>query len=295
MISFRREIALAASFFISVAASAQQVTQDCTGCTTTQVEALATGCGQGYTYVTDFAAQKLYKVCYTWDVDDGYRPPKKYKEYTWATPESSATQLFQAYEGVYQHNGHAEAATAHVIVNIHAPAPNGDNGYMNAYDVLSSSANQNALSNYLLQEHFDSSYIKSPDPALAAAVANLLNALQINGVIKIGGFPVSFTMDFNDGSHITVTFNVATQKYEPVPGTAVDAHLNTIPQNTNMASNGGIGQTYVFNGGNTFDMGNIETVLRNLQARGIPVSNGSGGSITCTWDGTTLTCTVKQF
>jgi hypothetical protein len=239
----------------------------------------------------------LYKVCFTIDVNDEYRPPKREKDYIWAQPEASAMQLFQAYLNVYLDNGHVKAAAAHVRAYIPARYPQGDNGYMNAYDVLVSSANMNALSDYLSTGNFTQTFINGqPDTAAAAHIADLLNAISLNGIIKIEGFPVSFIMDFDDGSHITVRYNPTTGYWQAVPGTAIDANGNTIPENQNMASNNGKGQNYGFDGRNSYDVGNLETVLRNLQAQGIPVTNGSGGgSISCSWDGRTLTCTVKRF
>lgn len=278
-------------------AQAQQATTDCTSCTLAQIEALATPCAQGYAYITDFESQSLYKLCYTIDVNDAYRPPRREKEYHWATPEPSAQQLFMAYAGVYQNNGHVRAAAASLRVYIPAPYPNGDNGFMNAYDVLSVSANQIALSNYLLQTRFNAAYMENPDTALAAKLADLLNALQIDGIVKIGGFPVSFITVFNDGSRITVKYNSTTGRYEPVPGTGIDSDGNIIPESKDMASNGGMGQTYGFTGRNGYDANNMQTVLRNLGAQGIPVTNRGGvWRIACTSAGNgPLNCVIQPF
>lgn len=298
MIRIRKGLAFAIGVAICSAASAQVVTQDCTGCSIGQVEALASNCSNGYSYITDFDAQKLYKVCFRWDVNDEFRPPKREKDYIWATPETFAQQLFDAYEGVYLNNGHVKAEAAHVRVYIPAKVPlGGDNGWMNAYDVMEASANQNALSDYLLSGNFSSAFVNTPNTTLAAKVADLLNAIHLGGIIVIGNFPLSFTIDFNDGSHVAVKYNVTTQRYEEIQGSYIDAHGNTIPQSLSMANNNGTGQTYYFSGGNTYDYGNIETVLRNLQAQGIPVTNGHGSIVTCVQVGTTGTtrCSVQTF
>lgn len=295
MTHVKNAVAFAIGMAIFSAAQAQIVTTDCTSCSIGQIEALAIPCGQGYSYITDFAAPKLYKVCFTIDVNDAYRPPRKEKDYYWAQPESWAMQLFQAYENVYLDNGHVRAASAHVRINIPARFPQGDNGYMNAYDVVSAPANMTALSDYLSTGSITRTYIEGqPDTAAAAHIADLLNAISVNGLIKINGFPVSFIMDFNDGSHITVQYNATTGYWEAVPGTAIDANGNPLPESQSMAGNNG--QSYGFDGRNSYDFGNFESRLRNLQAQGIPIVNGSGGgSIHCNWDGHTLACSVKQF
>lgn len=295
MNNFNKGVAVAIGIAIFSTVQAQVATTDCTGCSIGQIEALAPLCAQGYSYITDFAAPKLYKLCFTIDVNDAYRPPKKEKDYYWAQPESWAMQLFQAYENVYLDNGHIKAAAAHVRVYIPAPFPQGDNGYMNAYDVVSSSANMTALSGYLSTGSITRTYIEGqPDTAAAAHIADLLNAISLNGIIKIDGFPVSFIMDFDDGSHVTVQYNATTGYWGAVPGTARDANGNVLPESQSMAGNNG--QSYGFDGRNSYDFGNFESRLRNLQAQGIPVTNGSGGgSVHCTWDGHTLACSIKQF
>lgn len=254
-------------------------------------------CNVGYTYITDFASQNLYKVCYNIDVNDEYNPPRREKDYDWAVPESQAEQIFQAYEGVYLNNGHVKAANEKISVSITAPMPLGDNRLMNAYDTLGASQNENTLENYLMTYHFTSSNILNFPPALAAALSQLTKTLQITTpLITVNSFPTTVTVVFNDGSQRTYTFDSLHQSYVPTPGTAKDAHLNTIPENTSMATNGGIGQNYGFTGGNPYDMGNIETILRNLQAQGIPVTNGSGGHIACVSVGNgKASCTIEPF
>ncbi|HET6914285.1 MAG TPA: hypothetical protein VFH71_13205 [Rhodanobacteraceae bacterium] len=282
MIHTKKGIALAVGALIFSAAQAQVATKDCTGCSTAQIEALASNCSSGYSYITDFASQNLYKVCFTWDVNDEYRPPRKEKDYDWAISEPQAGQIFKAYEDVYLNNGHVKAAAATLKINIQAPNPLGDNGWMNAYDTVQSSQNENAVQNYLMTYHFSSADFTQSAPALAAGFAELLKSLQITTpVITINNFPTTVTLTFNDGSKRTYTFDSLHGTYVPTPGTAMDAHGNTIPENTSMATNNGIGQYYGFNGGNTYDMGNIETILRNLQAAGIPITNGGGNEIAC--------------
>lgn len=294
MIHARKGLVFAVGALILSAAQAQVATKDCTGCSTAQIEALASNCSNGYSYITDFSSQNLYKVCFTWDVNDEYNPPRREKDYDWATPESSAMQLFQAYEGVYLNNGHVKAASAHVRVWIQAPVHVGDDGYyMNANDVLHASADRNTLDNYLQTYNFTNNTIDGqPNTALAAALAKLIHAIPVSSVIKVDGFAVSFVMDFHDGSHVTEAFNSLTGHYEPVQGTYIDGHQNTIPDNSDMPGAGG-GQTYGFNGGNSVDMPNMITQLRNL---GIPVTSGGGDEIGCSSVDGTVSCRIyHQF
>lgn len=140
--------ALSASILVVATAHATVVSQDCTSCSAVQIQALATGCNQGYSYVHDFATSRLYKVCFAWDVNDASRPPKREKVYEWATPELQYQQAFEAYANVYLNNGRSKS----IVINVRLPivesksttagemhttlSPATDNGYINAYDTV---------------------------------------------------------------------------------------------------------------------------------------------------------------
>lgn len=295
-------IALAIGVLVFSSAQADIVLQNCNGCSTAQVEALAPECAQGYAYVSDLVSQNLYKVCFNWDVDDGQRPPLRYKEYTWAHPEDNAQQTWQAYENIYLNNGHKMAADISVSVNI-PPATqlNGDNGKINAYDTVSATANNDAVTHYLDTTYFTSVNVNGANapasPALAAAFASLLDHFQVTTpfITTNPNFPVTIVVVFSDGSKRTYSFNYAVQQYAAVPGTARDGHGQLIPENQNMASNGGGTNTYDHTGaGPNYDQGNLERLLNEFGAK---VVNGGGGFTTCSWrpDTNTLNCTIHPY
>lgn len=283
-------------------AEADIVLQNCNGCTTAQVEALAPNCAQGYAYVSDLVSQNLYKLCFNWDVDDGKRPALRYKDYTWLRPEDNVQQTWQAYEDIYLNNGHKMAADVSIRVNI-APRiqMHGDNGRLNAFDTIGATANNDAVIDYLNTTYFTSENVngsqRPASPALATAFATLLNHFQVTTplITTNPNFPVTIVVAFSDGSKRTYSFNYAVQQYKAVPGTARDGHGNLIPENTSMASNGGSTETYGFGGsGPSYDQNNLESLLRRFGAQ---ITGGSGGFVTCSWDGAknSLTCEVHQF
>lgn len=295
-------VVLAVGVFAFSAARADIVLQDCNGCSRTQVEAKAPLCGQGYAYVSDLVSQNLYKVCYTIDVNDEYNPPRREKEYQWASPESNAYQTWKAYEDIYLNNGHIEAADVSIRVII-PPATNlhGDDGHLNAYDTVAATANNDAVTHYLSTTYFSSANVDGvslpASPALSAAFASLLDHLQVTtpAITTNPNFPVVVVVVFNDGSKRTYSFNYALQQYAAVPGTARDAHGQLIPENQSMASNGGGTNTYDHTGsGPDYDQHNLQNLLSQFGAK---IVNNGGGFTTCSWrpDTNTLTCTIHPF
>lgn len=312
MARIQKGIALVIGAMVLSTAQAQVLTKDCTGCTTTQIKAMASNCSSGYSYVTNFVSQNFYKICFMWDVNDEYRPPRKEKDYLWATPESQYQQEFQAYEAVYLYNGHVEGLTMYVHVQTAADTSasiggvrvmaSNDNGYVNAYDTVISAQDNNRVVGYLMNNNFNVDDIQSWNPpfgsALVASISQLENAIKSKD-ISFQNFNATYIVQFPDGSQRTYQYDPSSHTFVAVPGTAYDAHRNKIPENASMASNGDGIASYDYTGtGPSYDQPNMETLLRNLGAQGIPVVNGgSGGSIECSWNGSTntLSCTVKQF
>lgn len=295
-------LALAIGGLMFSSAQADIVLQNCNGCSTAQVEALAPNCAQGYAYVSDLVSQNLYKICFNWDVDDGQRPFLRYKDYSWAHPEDNAQQTWQAYEDIYLNDGHKMAADISIRVNVPPSMQvHGDNGKLNAYDTIVSTANNDAVIHYLDTTYFTTANVNgsttSVSPALAAAFARLLDHLQVTTplITTNPNFPVTIIVVFSDGSKRAYSFNYTVQQYAAVPSTARDGHGNLIPENTSMASNGGSTETYGFNGaGPSYDQGNLESLLQRFGAH---ITGGSGGFVTCSWDGakSSLTCDIHQF
>lgn len=314
MVPIRKGIAFALGAVIFSAAQAQIVAKDCTGCSTSEIEALAPNCSSGYSYITNFASQNMYKVCFMWDVNDAYRPPRREKDYSWASPESRYKLEFQAYENVYLYNGHFEGLAMYVHVQTPAAVrastsfasygslTSADNGYVNAFDTVTSVTDNNRVVAYLMSTNFNAEDIKNWNPpfgpALVAAIAQLENAIKSNE-FSFQNFNATYIVEFPDGSQRTYRYDPTGHVFVAVPGTAYDAHGNKIPENANMATNGGGTANYDYTGGGPgYDQPNMETVLRNLGAQGIPVVSGGGGDqIECSWNDSTntLSCTIKQF
>lgn len=280
-------IAIAVGLLVAASAQAQVVAQDCTDCTTAQIEAMAPPCGQGYAYISDFGAPNLYKLCYTLDVNDGYQPPRREKEYQWAQPEATYENTFQAYLAVYNNNGHVKAIGAKSYLRLTLrPKVNvgGDDGYMNAYDTVRSSANNQVVLNWLDSTTFSTgnteAYVAGVvTPALTSATVALLNAIK-TAVISFN-IKISVTLVFNDGSQRTYTVG-SSGAWETVPNTAMDAHFNRIPESASTVANNGGSETYGFGGYPTYDQTNLSTLI---SLYGIPVTyGGTSGEIICTWD-----------
>ena len=180
-------VALSAGIFAWTAAHAGVISQDCTGCSISQIETLAVNCNQGYTYVHNFSSNRFYKVCFIFNVNDESHPPKLEKDYLWYTPESQYQQAFQAYENVYANNGYSESININVqiqatdIISGYAGemhtllSPATDNNYVNAYDTIVSASDNDRVINALMTNYFNSAELKSLNPswgsALVAAVA----------------------------------------------------------------------------------------------------------------------------
>jgi hypothetical protein len=295
---------LVISSLVFSAAQADIILQDCNGCSSAQVEALAPICGsaKGYAYVSDLVSQNLYKVCYTLDINDEFNPPRRVKEFQWATPESNAYQTWKAYENIYLNNGHREAADVSVKIDIpSATNLHGDNGHMNAYDTIGATPNNDAVIHFLNSHYFTSSNVDGVNapisPAFAAAAAELFNKLQVSTpVLTLNpNFPIVVVVVFNDGSKRTYSFSYTNQTYQATPGTARDGHGQLIPENTNMASNGGSTETYDHSrAGPNYDQQNLQNLLNQFGAK---IVNGGGGFTTCSWrsDTSTLTCTIHPY
>lgn len=294
--------------------------KDCTGCTAAQVEALLPNCEQGAIYVTDFDAERLYEGCY--DISGVSRRSvplagkvatqslgvtNTTKKYHLVQPDAGAQNTFQAYLNVYKLNGHVKQASAKVYthVDIQPVHPLGDDGYMNAYDTVRSSSNNDAVTNWLETTLYTSETVEGygywnvpSSPALDAAMAGLLNNMK--AAFLTLDFNVKIIVIFHDGSERTYS----PDKYgdwKEVPGTAKDGHGNSIPDkaDANSIANGSGSELYDFSSnGPSYDMNNFLTLMKLY---GVPIVNGSssgGGSsqqLVCSWNtsSNTLTCSLE--
>lgn len=298
-------LAVAAGLF-SVAAQAGIHAVDCTGCTAAQVEALVPRCEQGVRYITDFAAARLYKGCYTLTgveprvVIHGGPTTLATKKYRWMQPSAATQNSFQTYLDVYNNNGHVRAQAARVYVRDDlTPKINlgGDDGYMNAYDAVRATANNDAVRNWLNSTILTSQRVaalpgKYPfSPALTTAIVTLLNSLD-SSIISVD-FNVKIEVVFHDGS----TREYTVDKYgewAAVPDSARDAHGNPIPETYDDVANNGGSQTYGFGGsGPDYDQGNF---VHTITLFGIPIYGDTGATYGCSWNGSnnTLTCTKSR-
>lgn len=306
MTHYRSSIALAIAAGLFAAAAQAGITvqaKDCTGCTIAQIEALVPSCEQGERFITDFAAGRLYEGCY--DIA-GVSPravpingnaPKPMaqgtKVYHWIQPTAAYQNTFQTYLDVYNINGHIRAAEAkaYLHVDLKPSISLGDDGYMNAYDAVRAPANNNAVLDWLTTTYFtkdnvNGAYPFAASPAMASALANLFNDLKVS-ILGID-FKVEVTVVFHDGSQRTYATN-SFGDWAEVPGTAIDAHGNPIPEDyADIAGNGS--RTYGFNGQPGYDQTNLHT-LANLYGASI-VYDPTGVVVVCTMTAgnKTVTC-----
>jgi len=303
-------LAIAAGLFAAGAAQAGIVIQakDCTGCTAAQIQALVPSCEQGERYITDFAAGRLYEGCY--DISglspravpingNGLRPlTQGTKIYHWIQPPAYLQNSFQAYLDVYNLNGHVRAASAavHVQVDIQPKINLGaDDGYMNAYDAVSATANNDVVLNWLESTLLTTQRVSAfpgsaPfSPAYAAALTTLLNSIK-SSLLSVD-FKVLITVVFHDGSTRQYTVDQYGD-WATVPKSARDAHGNPIPEKYDDVADGG-NQTYGFGGGPGYDQTNF---VHTITLFGVPIQGDSGTTYGCVWNGSsnTLTCTRSK-
>jgi hypothetical protein len=289
-------------------ANAASFVADCTGCSMAQIQSLAPECSgslAGGRYISDFDAGNLYYVCYTIDgvkintATNASRETQTTIRYHWHQPNPTVENMFRSYYDVYQNNGHvkAEAAMVRVYNDLRPKIGLGDNGYMNAYDTVAATANNDIVLNWLGSVNFTAEKVSNLpgtlplSPALSAAIVNMLNSIKTN--IVSFDFKVKVEVVFSDGSSRDYTID-DTGNWSTVPNSARDAHGNPIPENYNGIANGGR-QTYSFGGdGPSYDRTNFITTLTLY---GVPVTNGGGGGgnvIGCvTASGETVCTTYK--
>lgn len=265
-------LATAAGLFFSASLHAQLVQhgKTCNGCTESQIEALLPSCSLGYQYVGDFDSDHLYLGCYkeknVQPTVTPYLGTSGQREYAYAQPSARDQNSFEAFHNVYALNGHSMAQTASVSVNVSLrPVESlGDDGYMNAYDVVSATQNKDAVKNWFHTTMFATSNTTSipfVPPALAAALASFLNDIR-TGVLS---FEYSLTVEFvfHDGSKVSSHYNPHDGILSYVPGQSQDGHGNLISDNYRAITNGWRNVYDFTNPHPGYDVYNFDTLLQD--------------------------------
>lgn len=139
-----------------------------------------------------------------------------------------------------------------------------DGGFISAYDTLISDQANRTVEDRLAHRFWAASFV-----------------LHLVSVCSRANASAGIDVEFNDGSKRRYNYDCSTQKYAPVPGTAWDSRLNTIPENPKMAANGGI-NTYDFSDKNAvYDGRNLKELLARFKAVGNYAT--ADKDITCVW------------
>ncbi len=301
----------------AASAQTQIPAASCEACTQQQITQMVRSCDSGIDYVADFRSNRIYKACSYIDVNDGVRPPTRTRELQTYPVESNVQQIFNIYENVYLNNNLTLGYTAYIdafnlladrqkpskfesfassIINVIILSANAVdiNGKMTAYDAVVSSANNQQVINYLAGKAFSAPDLSAANPGmgpgLVGAIATLENAFT-SKIISFSNFNATYIVKFPDGSQRTYRMDFVLHSYVAVPGTARDAHGNIVPENASMVSNGGGVETYNFQGAPQSDLTNFVNLATSY---GATFSNSTGQTVQCTWDGSSLRCTLPR-
>lgn len=291
-------LVVTAGLLIAASAQAGVVIQvnDCSDCTLAQIEALMPRCDRGFRYITDFSAGGLYKGCYELQGEQhaaairNVPPPASARSYHWMKPAAAYQNAFKVYLDVYTNNGHVKLAKAKIYVHtdLKPILALGDDGYMNAYDTISASANNHAVTSWLESADFTASNVKgvpifgTTSPALDGALLHLLNIIKTSPLSF--DFVVSTDVVFHDKSKRDYTIDKYND-WNAIPGTARDGHDNRIPEKSNSIVPDHGTDTYDYSSaGPDYDMNNFLRLLRDYR---IPVDNKESGGkqYVCAWNG----------
>lgn len=96
---------------------------------------------------------------------------------------------------------------------------------------------------------------------------------------------VIVTVIFKNGSQVNIKYTAADGKLEVIKGTARDQAGNAVIE--------GNGESYA--GHYPIAGNNLAEYLSYLNLIGVPITNGTGTTLTCTWNGVTLSCYVQTM
>lgn len=300
-------------------ADAQILAKDCEACTQQQVMAVVKNCANGYDYVGDFRSHVIYKSCWVLDVNDGGRRATRTHELIRLPVESSVRQSFERYYNVYANNGLKMGYVAYLAASPSLSLASSsmgtgfsefvgfssqaslstanDNGSVNAFDTVVSSADNQRTITYLSNKAFSMPSLSQANPgfgpALVGAIAQLENSFK-SQIISFSNFNATYVVEFSDGSTRVYAMDFANKTFKAVPGTAKDAHGNIIPENTSMVSHGNGVETYNFRGAPGYDVENFVDLAKSFGAK---IDNSAEATMfRCVWQGSsdTLNCTAMN-
>lgn len=245
------------------------VAKACNGCTLTQATSLAESLGQGDHYIYDLPGNHFYlfevecepivggKTCYA----------------STLTPAPVRVTSFNNYRLAWTQNNYREAFVSTINYNVPSGQPAGqhDDGYVNAYDTIHTSAYQNSLTNWL------------NDPSNYSGTLALIVSVLNNATSYFSNVSINVTVVFHDGSKRKFDFVLNNSQFEAVANSATDSDNNTLPE-----QRPGVPRGYLFNdgpNGRHFNPGNIAELL------GVAPPDIHDTYYSCEWDGQEkLTC-----
>jgi hypothetical protein len=151
-------------------------------------------------------------------------------------------------------------------------------GNMSGFDVARPGAAQYALTQWIwngVQQSQPLTVFSAQTYALSTAVLNLVVANDVETLIKV---------TFPDGTSVMVKFNYLQGGATVIPGTARDVLGNLIPANDEEA----VGNQYAYNGNDP-----TTTNARHAMLTWLIGLRQSYPNLSCSWDGTTLTCSRR--
>ncbi|HET7592136.1 MAG TPA: hypothetical protein VFK00_03925 [Rhodanobacteraceae bacterium] len=157
-----------------------------------------------------------------------------------------------------------QTAQISINTNLRPVESLGDDGYMNAYDVVNATQNKDAVKNWFFTTLFATSNTKGVpyvSPALAAAVAALLN--DINSGVLSFDFSLTMVFVFHDGSKVTFHYNPQDGTLSYVVGQSRDGHGNLIPDNYQAITGGGRDVYDFTNPYPSYDAHNFQELLQD--------------------------------
>lgn len=264
-------------------AAAQFTAWRCDGCTPHQMELLASGRGFGIHYVYDLQNETAKRYAVVFDREVG-------REVVEETPIEPEVVAFVAeVAAVWKQSGLAPGE--------YVPATGGIAGF-SAYDYVVVNPARNTInqwvSNYYWQQvgaqARNASLIERLRQGIQQVVAGNGTPLQINFQLQDTA-RLTITITFANGSKVKFVVDKDAQEPTYVPGSAIDANNNSIPDESITQPGQLIGE-YRFPGSQgELD---IERFMDILRLRGIPITGTSGRTIRCgtaTGGGTSVTCT----
>lgn len=251
-------------------AAAQFTAWRCDGCTPRQMELLASGRGFGIHYVYDLQNETAKRYAVVWDREVG-------REVVEETPIEPEVVAFVAeIAAVWKTSGLAPGE--------YVPASGGIGGF-SAYDYVVVNPSRNTInqwvSNYYWQQvgaqARNASLIERLRQGIQQVVAGSGTPVQINFQLQDTA-RLTITITFADGSKVKFVIDKDTQEPAYIPGSAIDANNNSIPDESIAQDSQLIGE-YRFPGSQgELDIGRFIDILR---MRGVPIEGSGGRTIKC--------------